>query len=320
MGMPEIIEVAAAALRDEQGRILIARRPDDAHQGGLWEFPGGKRHPEESFGDCLLRELDEELGITATGYRPLIRLAHDYGDRHVLLDVWLVDTWEGEPRGREGQPLAWVEPDALRNWPMPAADVPVVSALCLPDRYLITPDPEGDPQALLRRLQVALHNGIRLVQLRTRNPDSEDYLSLARDVVDLCHAHASRVLLNADPELVERSGADGVHLSSLRLRAMRERPLPADKLVAASCHDRDELQHAKAIGASFALLSPVLPTASHPGVPGIGWEGFARTIEDIAMPVYALGGVSAAHLPIAWQHGAQGVAGIRGFMPTEQPA
>jgi 8-oxo-dGTP diphosphatase len=127
--MMESIHVAAGALLDPQGRVLIARRHDDAHQGGLWEFPGGKCEKGESIESALARELHEELGVSVLAHRPLIRVAHEYPDLEVLLDVHLVQQWRGEPHGREGQPLAWVSPRQLNDYPMPAADVPLIPIL-----------------------------------------------------------------------------------------------------------------------------------------------------------------------------------------------
>ena len=119
----------------------MTRRADDAHQGGLWEFPGGKVEAGEAVSVALERELAEELGIRVRVARPLVRVRHDYGDRRVLLDVWRVDAWEGDPHGQEDQALKWLPPGGLRDLPMPAADVPVVTAVDLPDAYLITPAP-----------------------------------------------------------------------------------------------------------------------------------------------------------------------------------
>ncbi len=123
------IHVAVGVIIDERGRILIARRRDDLHQGGLWEFPGGKVEKGESVTEALTRELKEELGIAVGETEPLLDVGHDYGDRHVFLDVHRVLHWEGEPRGVEGQPLAWVLPSALDDFQLPEANVPIAERL-----------------------------------------------------------------------------------------------------------------------------------------------------------------------------------------------
>jgi len=308
-----VVRVAAAAVFDDAGRVLITRRADDAHQGGLWEFPGGKLEAGESAREALRRELAEEVGIHITQARPLIRVRHDYPDKSVLLDVWRVDGFEGEAHGREGQPLQWVEPEGLGGYAFPAANLPIVRAVQLPDAYLITPD-LGDtpPEAFLAQLERRLRAGIRLVQLRAKSLDESEYLQLAREAAALCHRHGARLLLNAGAEVVAQAGADGVHLSSGALRQCASRPLPAGEgLVAASAHDAGELARAEAIGADFALLSPVKATASHPDTEPLGWERFEELVASVSIPVYALGGMGPADREDAWAHGAQGVAAIR---------
>lgn len=308
--MSDVIHVAAAVLVNAQGDVLVARRHAHAHQGGLWEFPGGKVEPGESALQALRREIHEELGLDVVEARPLIRVPHDYPDRRVLLDVWRVTAFRGEAHGREGQPLRWVEPERLRELDFPAANAPIVTAARLPDRYVITPEPDGD---FLDRLDRVLARGARLLQLRARSLSAAEYLELARVVCARARACGAQVLLNADPALVGAAGAQGVHLSARRLRALSARPLPAGLWVAASCHDAAELAQAARIGADFVVLGPVLPTASHPGAPSLGWETLRTLTETTALPVFALGGLQADDLPRAWEAGAQGIAAIRAF-------
>lgn len=315
--MSELIHVAAAALVDPQGRVLIARRHEDAHQGGLWEFPGGKCEPGESIQSALQRELNEELGIDVIAHRPLIRITHHYVDRSVLLDVHRVDGWTGEPHGREGQPLAWVSPADLASYPMPEADVPIVRALQLPDRYLITPADAPNTAVFLKNLERAIDEGISLVQLRVFGLEQDAHFALHRAVRELCDARGAQLLINGAASLPADTGAAGIHLSSRQLREAHERPDCAG-LLAASCHTAEDLQRAQAIGADFAVLSPVLPTRSHPDANPLGWERFSQLVDEVALPVYALGGMQAGLMEVAWASGAQGVAGIRGFWPDEQ--
>ncbi|CAG0906221.1 unnamed protein product, partial [Cyprideis torosa] len=126
-----VVHVAAAAICSDDD-ILLSRRPDHAHQGGKWEFPGGKVEAGESVTDALIRELNEELGIIPTRFRPLIRVHHQYPDLSVLLDVWLVDHIEGEPVGCEGQEVEWVSRSRLRNLEFPQANFPIIQAVLLP--------------------------------------------------------------------------------------------------------------------------------------------------------------------------------------------
>lgn len=316
--MANIVHVVAGALIDAEGRVLLAKRHADAHQGGLWEFPGGKLESGEVVEDGLRRELHEELGIVATVHRPLIRVTHHYPDRSVLLDVHLVTEWHGDAMGREGQPLVWAVRDALEQYPMPAADVPIVTALQLPSVYLITPPKIDNVAQFMAELESKLRAGIRLVQLRLFDVSQSDLASVGRDIVGVCHRHGARVLLNGSRDLALQVGADGVHLSSRRLYEF-DRDGGFDGLVAASCHTPADLEHAEQIGADFALLSPVLPTRSHPDAEPLGWEKFASWVDEARLPVFALGGMQLSHIEKAWNHGAQGIAGIRGI-GSDEPA
>ena len=314
------VHVAAGVLRGADGRVLLARRRTDSHQGGLWEFPGGKVEPGESVQQALARELEEELGIAIRDFRPLIRVAHDYQDRRVLLDTWLITAWQGDPRGQESQPLSWVAVDELTRWPMPAADRPIITALSLPSVYLITPPSVPDPQAFLDDLRAALVNGISLVQFRVFGQGERALTDLAMASRRLCDQYGARMLLNGPLELARRAGAHGLHLDRRGLAAMKSREDCSGLLLGASCHDARELALARDKGVDFALLSPVLPTASHPDAEVLGWEGFSELVDGLPLPVYALGGMQPSLLARSWQAGAQGIAGIRGLWPGAIPA
>jgi 8-oxo-dGTP diphosphatase len=311
-GEAEPLHVVAAVIEGGDGRILIARRADHRHQGGLWEFPGGKVEPGEGTAAALSRELDEELGITVAAARPLIRVPYTYPDRRVLLDVWKVTAFGGEPHGREGQPLRWVAPAGLPALPFPAANLPIVTAARLPDRYLITPDPGTASrwEAFLAQLEQRLDAGIRLLQLRAKTLSPGDYARLAVPVAALCRRHGASLLVSGDVQLAKRLGC-GLHLPAHALATTVARPVDAGVWLSAACHDGRELQRAVALGADFVVVSPVLPTATHPEATPLGWERFQALCEASCVPVYALGGVGAADLGEAWLRGGQGVAGIR---------
>ena len=123
------VHVAVGVILDRANRILITRRGDNAHQGGLWEFPGGKVELGESVQHALQRELREELGISIGVARPLLEVHHDYGDKTVFLDVYVVREFSGEPKGLEGQPLEWVAEGQLQNFEFPQANVPIADAV-----------------------------------------------------------------------------------------------------------------------------------------------------------------------------------------------
>lgn len=309
----DVTAVAVGIIENAQHQVLVAQRPEHKHQGGKWEFPGGKIHVGETVHEALTRELHEELGITLRSACPLQRVRHVYPDKSVLLDVWRVTDYTGELHGREGQPLRWVTPQGLDDLDLPAADLSIVRTLQLPPLYLITDSHRYGKNGMLALIERALSAGARLLQLREPQLPIEEYTEYARTVIELAHQYGARVLLNADPSLVAACGADGVHLNSHRLMALQGRPLSQVCLVAASCHDIAELEQASRIGVDFAVLSPVLPTASHPHVTPLGWDGFLRVRMQSEVPVYALGGMLPEHLHVARVMGAQGMAMIQGL-------
>lgn len=127
--MTNRVHVAVAVITNSDGDILIAKRPDDVHQGGLWEFPGGKVEIDESLEAALKRELYEELGIELQSCQPLLEIHHDYPDKQVFLDVWSVTSFSGQAYGREQQPIRWVALEALKEYDFPEANQPILQAL-----------------------------------------------------------------------------------------------------------------------------------------------------------------------------------------------
>ncbi|MBU9693454.1 thiamine phosphate synthase [Burkholderia multivorans] len=189
----------------------------------------------------------------------------------------------------------------------------------LPRRYVITPEPASasaaDCDAFLDRLSAVLARGDTLVQLRVKSFDAATFARLAADALARCEAAGAQLMLNGpiDAQGVLQFERAGWHLDGATLRATQQRPLPAERLLSAACHDACDLRLAARAGADFVTLSPVLPTLSHPGAPTLGWAQFAAWAAHAAMPVYALGGMTHAHLDEARRHHAYGIAGIRGF-------
>lgn len=303
------IAVAAGVLLRE-GRFLMASRPPDKIYGGYWEFPGGKVEAGESTHAALIRELGEELGIRVTRADPWIVREHVYPHGRVRLHFFRVRQWEGEPHPHEGQSLAWLAPGAVPPEPMLPANAPVLRSLSLPEVYGITQAEAFGTRVFLARLDAALAAGLRLIQVRDKKLPEAERLALAREVVARARAHGARVLVNGSVDLCREAGADGVHLDSASLVRLAGRPDVA--WLGASCHSREELDRAAALGVDFAVLSPVLPTASHPGEATLGWEKFAAWTQACPMPVYALGGMQENLLDEARARGAHGIAMLRG--------
>jgi 8-oxo-dGTP diphosphatase len=127
----KVVFVAACALVDADGRVLIAERPAGKSMAGLWEFPGGKIEAGETPEQSLIRELEEELGIVVKEacLAPLTFASHGYADFHLLMPLYVCRRWDGMVTAREGQQLAWVRPNRLRDYPMPPADIPLIPHL-----------------------------------------------------------------------------------------------------------------------------------------------------------------------------------------------
>ena len=284
-----------AAVIERGDHVLIACRPDHVHQGGKWEFPGGKLEQGEEPVRGLRRELQEELGIDLVAARPLIRIAHDYPDKQVLLDVWQVSEFAGEPDGREGQQVRWVTRDALVEFEFPAANVPIVAATRLPECYVISPDCT-QVEAFVAELEQTLASGSTLVQIRTGELLHSQWQELLSAIARLRQRFKTRFLLNSGT--AKRQGVwqqlpdvfDGLHLTAQDLLAMKVRPAGIAWL-AASCHSPGELRVAEALGVDFVTLSPVRATSSHPDAQPLGEQRFAEWVTAARMPVYGLGGL-----------------------------
>ncbi|MBI2384227.1 MAG: Nudix family hydrolase [Gammaproteobacteria bacterium] len=305
-----VIPVAAGCLVDARGEVLICQRPSGKIAAGKWEFPGGKIERGESAADALRRELHEELGIAVRAMRPLIRVRHDYSDRTVVLDTWQVTAWDGELVAHDGQAFAWSAPDRLPEWDLLAADVPIVRALRLPAHYALTRP--AMPRAEIERGLAQLPRGA-LLRLRLPGAADAEYAALARALAPRCRERGIGLMLDRDPVMVTEVGARGFHATVARLQTLDRRPVPEGCWFGASCHTRAELERARALGADFAVLGPVKPTATHPEAAGIGWSAFAEAAREANLPVYAIGGLAATDLEHAWSSGAQGIAGISGY-------
>lgn len=327
--MKRIHVVAAVISGDCIGKtddILIAKRPDHLHQGGKWEFPGGKVEMGEPRTEALVRELEEELGISAQQFIPLIQIQHDYQDKSVFLDVWEVSEFSGEPKGMEGQQVQWVKRNALAKYEFPEANVPIVQAVQLPDRYWITPDcsTNADLPELLSTVKAKLSAGISLIQVRTKSLAAPSLLRLVEAMLPLKLAYPqARFLINGDcyQTLVDQDlwrdlfgFFSGIHLTAIQLEqstfAQNNGSGLKGCMLAASCHDEKELQKALSFGCQFATLSPVNKTNSHPEAEPLDRDQLQRWLRKLPLPVYALGGLSDSDLLTVRQLGFQGVAGI----------
>ena len=306
-----MLQIAVGVVKNSSGQVLISFRDEALHQGGLWEFPGGKVEADETVAQALVRELKEELDITVLATVPLITINYQYPDLAVQLRVFTVEGYSGEVNGCEGQPFLWVNPDELVNYEFPAANQPIITATRLPPYYAVLDD--ADAVNLLDNLNKILNNGIKLIQARLKTLSEKAIATFVEQAYPLCKMHHAKLLLNSDVAGVARFDVDGIHLTSQHLMAIDQRP-EYKQWVAASCHNLEELHHAEKIGVDFVVLAPVLATPTHPDAVVLGWDQFAELVADSNLPVYALGGMVKSDLSTAQQAGGQGIAAVRAFL------
>ena len=316
MSTNNIVHVAVAVIQDSHGQYFIAKRPLESHQGGLWEFPGGKVENNETVLDALKRELYEEVGITLIHADPLIKIHHNYTDKSVLLDVWKVDDFSGTAFGKEGQETCWINKDELSSYDFPVANLPIIKSLQLPDQYMITGE-FADEVELLSRVNAGLKKGIKLIQFRSHHISEENYFHYAKKIYALCKKENAVLLLNTSIENYNNHKAHefshGLHLTSKEFEFFSSGLLDDDLLISTSVHDQRELLSAESENIDFVVLSPVNRTLSHPNSPPLGWVSFKELTNKSNIPVYALGGMTEENMEVSKVNGAQGIAAIGAF-------
>ena len=297
-----MIEVAAAVIQRADGRFLLAQRPPGKVYAGYWEFPGGKIEAGEPPERALARELHEELGMDAERIYPWITREYVYPHGHVRLNFFRVLAWRGDPHPREDQAIAWQALGAPSVAPMLPANAPVLASLALPHEYAITDAARLGSAPMLAALERRLEQGLKLVQVREPDLAPVERERFTAQVLGLAHRYGCKVLTK------ERvAGADGVHYTAAELMRLERRP--PERLAAASCHTRAELERAMTHELDFAVLGPVLEKR---GAEPLGWQRFAELARGASIPVYAIGGLTPADMERAWRAGAHGLAMIRG--------
>jgi 8-oxo-dGTP diphosphatase len=318
----KLTRVAAAVIlrnsdNENGAEYLLAQRPPGKAYAGYWEFPGGKVETGESFAEALVRELQEELGITVTAMTPWVTRHFVYPHACVEIRFFRVTAWTGELHPHEHTDTAWLatrlmaggkDLDQMPVSPVLPANTPILRALALPRVYAVTNAAGSSVDAELARIASARP---MLVQVREKTMSDAARQIFARQVVSLVHGYGGHVLLNGSVDEGIAVGADGVHLTSAVLMTSAGRP--ALPLVFASCHTPDELLKANSLGLAAVVVGSVNATPTHPDRSPLGWTNFARMIEGTALPVYAIGGMTLADVVEAQASGAQGVAMLRGW-------
>jgi len=314
------VHVAVAVIENDNGQFLIAKRPENLHQGGLWEFPGGKVETNESVFQALKRELLEEVNLSISRAVPLIRIPFSYVDKTVLLDVWRVKEFSGNAFGKEGQQISWIEKSDFSSYSFPLANKAIINAIQLPDKYMISGDFKNQ-ETLLDYVRLGLTQDIKLIQFRAHHLDEMLYFELAKKIYRLCVNSNATLLLNTSLGRYKKHDAKkfshGLHLSSQEIKSFSSSELDEGLFIATSVHNPKELTLAENKKIDFCVLSPVNSTSSHPNSSPLGWDKFKQLTEQAVMPVYALGGMNENDLALAKEHGAQGISAIGAFWGKE---
>jgi len=303
----------------DKDKVLITKRTDKQHLGGFWEFPGGKVESNENVLSALSRELFEELGIVVKSAEQLSIISHDYPNKKVLLDVWNIHEWSGEPVSRENQEITWSKIDNLHNYKFPEANRYIIQTISLAPIYLISQDSYEDYSRLLLVASECFTAGLKLFQLRLKSERNQKYHKLVEALSGLAKQNNAKLILNGVATDIDIYDVDGVHLNADELINYTSRPISEEYILGASCHNEEELANASKLNVNYAFISPVSATNSHPEQGALGWDNFDNLRKKVNFPVYALGGMTPADLIVAKSHGAHGVAMIGAIWNSASP-
>jgi 8-oxo-dGTP diphosphatase len=309
----KLVHVAVGVVRNNLNQVLISLRHRDVHQGGLWEFPGGKVDPGENVQAALCREFKEELGINLTRFFPFKKILHQYSDKKVLLDVWIITAFDGEPQGLEGQKIQWQLAEMFKYDEFPKANRPIIDALRLPLYLPITPQASDfkSLEKLLLQWIKAKHVVAYFCQSQLGRDLYQEWFVRANQ---LCLKRGLVLLADAEKYSYEDDlSVRGIYVNSKALVMLNERPVAEGVFFAASCHNQKELEKAQRLGVDFVFLSPVKPIGGDRVQGALSWADFESLAQTASLPTYALGGVSEPDLDEALLRGAVGIAGVSAF-------
>lgn len=321
------IDVAVAVVMRPDGTVLWGSRPEGKPYAGYWEFPGGKVEPGETVWQALVRELREELGITALEGGPWFVIEHDYEHALVRLHLYRVWAFEGEPQSLEGQTFAWDSLQPLTLTPILPATEPLLPQLNQAEVLIISQYGMGVAEFEASLNQAVQKQGRLALVFRENELAGEKLLEAYQHARAWASQHGVPLSVNSGTFLhMLDAGFQGsevitrLHLTERHL--LEGLPLAVQtswidagnaKPVSASAHSAASLQEAFNQKLDFALLGAVKVTASHPGQAGLGWERFGQITSLCRLPVYAIGGLNPSDLLEAKRWGAHGVAMISGI-------
>lgn len=309
------IDVAVAVVFNTHGQVLWGCRPEGKPYAGYWEFPGGKVEPDETVWQALVRELKEELDITALEGGPWFRIEHDYEHANVRLHLYRVWRFDGSPKSLENQRFTWASLDSSDLSPILPATEPLLPKLAQPTVMALS-NYEAGFEACAKRLEQGLSRATMpiYVQFREKTLKGDALIQAFEHCYGLCQKTGQAMLLNSDTWINLAVHLDALpcplHLTQAHLLSGQFQGV---QCAGASVHDTDSLHMAFDRGLSYAVLGAVKPTSSHPGQPGLGWQGFLDSALGARLPVFAIGGLAWGDMPNARRHGAHGIAMLSQF-------
>lgn len=309
------IDVAVAVVFNNAGKVLWGCRPEGKPYAGYWEFPGGKVEPDETIWQALVRELQEELDITALEGGPWFRIEHDYEHANVRLHLYRVWAFEGMPKSLEQQKFTWASLDSSDLAPILPATEPLLPKLAQPTVMALS-NYEVNFDACAARLEGALRAALKpvYVQFREKRLEGTPLIRAFEHCYGLCQETGQAMLLNSSTWVNLRQHLDALpcplHLTESDLLSGQ---FADSHCAGASVHSSTSLAVAFERGLAYAVLGAVKETASHPGQAGMGWTHFQEIAEGARLPVFAIGGLGAADIDTARKHGAHGVAMLKGY-------
>ena len=256
LGGRPVVDVAVGVLRSPDGRVLLAQRRAGKDAAGFWELPGGQVEPGESAGQAAARELFEEVGVRALELVPWRVYEHDFPAKRVRLHWFNVRRWSGEPKGREGQQLVWVDPARPAVGPLLPSNELAFATLALPELVTVARvnRAPGAADELLAKIPSLVAGGLRLLIVRTLALAPGQRVQLVRRLRELRRGTGLRLLLSGTALEARQAGACGLHSSAAALAGLVERP--PTQLWAVSAHNAQDLERASALGADVVLVSP----------------------------------------------------------------
>ena len=284
------LEVAIGLIYDPSGKILIAKRGSHQELAGRWEFPGGKVEARETPAETIRRELFEELDIKVSDPQPCFTFEYAYPKKTIRFYVFEIYQFSGNAIGKENQPIQWIDPNRLSDFNLPDANAIITNTLPLPKHYGITPslmNTNDSAHWMDNILTAQQQHQLRLIQFRSPELTAAEYTEVAKQLQSQLSSKRCKLILNCEPELAMALNADGVHLTQKRfITSLTERDPSVEaffekRFVSVACHDLESLQLPQQRPINCALVSPVLPTQTHPDAKPLGWKPLTELVNTI---------------------------------------